>query len=341
MRAIRPEGGPDVATSDPDPKGNFSFRGAGGDAPAGGSPTASSPAPDEGETGYEIGITHRQEPQGSPAWAAYTSVPGLRRIPPKSGRVRDNYLVEQTVSSIISGAFKIYFRHFGTLFPIYILPAVPLAMIQTEAQLSGNRAFLILSVLMSLTVIYFIYGATTVAVSDVCLGNTPSFKRSYAKVLGKLVLMLLVTNILQMLAVVGGMVLLVIPGLVLLIWLMMSPSIVVLERKSGIAALERSKQLGDGSHWRNAGFFLLLIIILSGISLLIEALIGAVMAGVAFTFPHLLNDSISHVVAAVISGIQEGFAGPVVLISLVLLYYDMRVRKEGYDARALAEDLAR
>ncbi len=253
----------------------------------------------------------------------------------------DNYLVEHTVRSIISGAFKIYFRHFGTLFLIYILPAVPLAMIRTEAQLSGNQTFLILSVLMSLTVLYFVYGAMTVAVSDVCLGNAPSFKRSYAKVFGKLVLMLLFTNILQVLAVAGGMVLLVIPGLVLLIWFMMSPSIVVLERKSGLAALERSKQLGDGSHWRNAGFFLLLIIILTGILLLIEGLIRAVMAGVAFTFPHLLNGSISNVVAVVLSGIDEGFAGPVVLILLVLLYYDMRVRKEGYDARALAEDLAR
>ena len=29
----------------------------------------------------------------------------------------DNNLVEHTVGSFIEGTFKIYFRHFGTLFP--------------------------------------------------------------------------------------------------------------------------------------------------------------------------------------------------------------------------------
>jgi len=245
--------------------------------------------------------------------------------------MRDNYLLEHTVGSIIGGAFKIYFRHFGTLFLIYALPVVPVVMIQGEAQLSGNAVFFILSVLLTLIVSYFAWGATAIAVSDVCLGNAPSFKRSYAKILGKLVLLLLVTNLLQILAIAIGIVLLVIPGLVLAIWLLLSPQVVVLERRSGIAALKRSKQLGDGSHWRNAGLFLLLTIIM--------AVIGGVIGGVfGFTFPHLLNHWIFR---TVLTSVQQGLATPIMLISLVLVYYDRRVRKEGYDAKALAEDLAR
>jgi hypothetical protein len=126
--------------------------------------------------------------------------------------MRDNYLVEHTVGSIIGGAFKIYFRHFGTLFLIFILPVVPVAMMQGEALLSGSTVFIILSVLLMIIVNQFAYAATTVAVSDVCLGNAPSFKRAYAKILGKLVLLLLVTNLLQILAIAIGMVLLVIPA---------------------------------------------------------------------------------------------------------------------------------
>lgn len=245
--------------------------------------------------------------------------------------MRDNYLVEHTVGSIIGGAFKIYFRHFGTLFLIYVLPVVPVAMIQGEAQLSGNTVLIILSVLLTLIVSYFASGATTVAVSDVCLGNAASFKRSYAKILSELVLLLLVTNILQMLAIAIGLVLLVIPGVVLAIWLIMSPAVVVLERRSGVTALKRSKQLGDGSHWRNAGLFLLLVIIMT--------VIGGVIGGVfGFTFPRLLNHWIFR---AVLTSVQQGLAAPIMLISLVLVYYDRRVRKEGYDAKALAEDLAR
>jgi len=245
--------------------------------------------------------------------------------------MRENYLVEHTVGSIIRSAFKIYFGNFGTLFLIYVLPVVPVALIQQEAQLAGDAVLIVLSVLLTLIVVLFAYGATAVAVSDVCLGNAPSFKRSYAKILSKSALLLLVTNVLQLLAMVVGLVLLVIPGLVVGVWFMLAPTIVVLEAKSGIAALKRSKQLGDGSHWRNGGLILLLTII--------GAVIGGVIGGVfGFLFPDLLTTWIFRVLVGII---QQGLVVPITFIAVVLVYYDRRVRKEGYDAKALAEDLAR
>jgi len=242
-----------------------------------------------------------------------------------------NYLVEHSVGSIIRGAFQIYFRHFGTLFFIYVLPVVPVAVLQGEAQIAGERSLLVFSVLLSIVVSLFAFGAMTVAVSDICLGNPPSFRRSYARVLGKLVLLLLLTNLLQMLAIAVGFVLLVIPGLVAMLWFMLSSSIVVLEGRSGVAALKRSKQLGDGSHWRNAGLLLVLFIVTAAIG----GVIGGVFGGL---FPGLLEHWTFRTVQAVV---QQGLAMPVTLIALVLIYYDRRVRKEGYDAKALAEDLAR
>ena len=43
----------------------------------------------------------------------------------------------------------------------------------------------------------------------------------------------------------------------------------------------------------------------------------------------------------VVTSLGTGLTMPLSLITLVLIYYDRRVRKEGYDAKALAEDLAR
>jgi hypothetical protein len=151
-----------------------------------------------------------------------------------------NYLVEHSAGSIIRGAFQIYFRHFSTLFLIYVLPVMPVAVLQGEAEMIGKTSLIVLSALLTLTVNYFAFGAVTVAVSDICLGNQPSIKRSYARILGKLVLLLLLTNLLQILAVAIGFVLLVVPGLVLILWLVLSPSVVVLEGRSGVAALKRS-----------------------------------------------------------------------------------------------------
>lgn len=242
-----------------------------------------------------------------------------------------NYLVEHTVGSIVRGAFQIYFRHFGTIFLIFMLPVAPVAVLQGEAALSGNSSLIIFSSALYVAVSLFAYAAVTIAVSDVCLGNQPSFRRSYARVLGKLVLLLLVTNLLQMLAFAAGLVLLVVPGLVLMIWLVLTSPVVVLEGKSGVAALKRSKQLGDGSHWRNAGLLLLLFIIM--------AVVGGLIGGV---FGFLFPDSVEHwSFRTLIAVVQSGLSVPIMLIALVLTYYDRRVRKEGYDAKALAEDLAR
>jgi|SRR5262245_27366530 len=249
--------------------------------------------------------------------------------------MRENYLVEHTVGSIIRGAFKIYFGHFGTLFLIYVLPVLPVSVIQQEAMQSREPVPIILSVLAVFIVSLFAYAATTVAVSDVCIGNVPNVKRSYSKILGKIVVSLLFTNILQILVLAVGLVLLVIPGLVLMFWLLLTPSIVVLEGRSGVAALKRSKQLGDGSHWRNVGLLLLLTIILMVIGIVIGAVLGGVLG---LFFPNLFE---TWIFRTLMTTLQTGFNLPITFISFVLVYYDRRVRKEGYDAKALAEDLAR
>ena len=109
-----------------------------------------------------------------------------------------------------------------------------------------------------------------------------------------------------------------------------------------MTALKRSKQLGDGSHWRNAGLVLLLAVIMGVIGVIGGVVGGLIQVVFASAFPHLLNDWIVDlIVLAVPTGIQGGLAVPVMLISYVLVYYDRRVRKEGYGAKNLAEDLAR
>jgi hypothetical protein len=242
-----------------------------------------------------------------------------------------NYLVEYTVGSIFRHAFKIYFGHFGTLFLMYVLPGLPAMVIQQEAQKSGNAILRILTLLLALIVGGFTYAATTIAVSDVCIGNAPSIKRSYDKILGN-TMRLLVTSIIQILAVTVAF-LLVIPGLVLLVWFILVGPVVMLEGKSGVAALKRSKQLGDGSHWRNLGYLLL-----SSLIFLVFLLpfVGVIAVGVVF-LPDLINTWIFLAAIDVVYLLPI----PFIFILFVLVYYDRRVRKEGYDAKALAEDLAR
>lgn len=265
-----------------------------------------------------------------------------------------NYLTEHTIGSIISGAFKIYFQNFATIFLIYILPMAFLQLVLNltalSLSLSENLALIIL-VLVLVLLFYFIayftiYAAITVTVSDICLENKPSLKRAYTYVFGKRFFQFISTLILQTLIIFGSTAIMILPGyffdseilmalailplFIFIFWFLLTPSVVILEAKSGVAALKRSKQLGDGSHWRNGGMLLVLIIVLG----LIGGLIGLVSAFSSISPEH-------WVFQVFVRLIQEGLATPISLIAIVLIYYDRRARKDGYDVKALAEDLAR
>jgi hypothetical protein len=139
---------------------------------------------------------------------------------------------------------------------------------------------------------------------------------------------LLLTNVGQILLMAFGLLLFIVPGLFVIAWLMFAAPIVVLEGKWGFEAYRRSKRLGDGFHWRNIG-----VVIALGLSLgVIFALLGAF-------FGVVLPDFVVHWTLRILSSGVGMLMQPFIFIVIVLLYYDMRVRKESYDAAALAETL--
>lgn len=172
-----------------------------------------------------------------------------------------------------------------------------------------------------------------IVISDACLGNLPSIGHAYRRVFGTVAGKLAVTNIAQILVLILAMLLLIVPGFVAMVWLLFVSPVVVLEGKWGFEAFKRSKRLGDGFHWRNAGALLLLLVCV----LVVVAVVGAVM-GVLF---HLMLGTVEHwLFRTLMAAIQVG-AQPLGYITIGLLYYDLRVRKESYDVASLAEELRR
>ena len=89
----------------------------------------------------------------------------------------------------------------------------------------------------------------------------------------------------------------------------------LLEGLGPIAALSRSWALVKGNWWRVFGIMLVLVLI----AVAINAILGLI-----------------PVVGEIIGSI---LVAPIVITSATLLYYDLRVRKEGYSLEALAEEL--
>jgi hypothetical protein len=175
----------------------------------------------------------------------------------------------------------------------------------------------------------FVSFPLTVAISEICLGIKPSVGRSYQRAFaqpGKLV----GTYLLTLAVILLGFVLLLIPGVVFSVWYTFVGPVVVLESLAGRAALRRSRELGRGYYFRNFGAILL--------AQLIVSLLG-VMLGTALAMALMFSTPISLEGLQFASGVVTLVVAPPGIIVFVLLYYDMRVRKEGYAAAQLADDL--
>ena len=103
----------------------------------------------------------------------------------------------------------------------------------------------------------------------------------------------------------------------------------VLEGLSGRAALRRSRGLGKGYYLRNLGVLWMVMLVMLLAAMVLGGIVGLTgyLAGVN---PKVLD---------FIGGLAGLLVAPTVPIFMVLLYYDMRVRKEGYGAAQLADDL--
>jgi hypothetical protein len=243
-----------------------------------------------------------------------------------------NYLQKHTLGSIFRGSFGIYFKNFVTLFTIYVIPSIPLIFFQTIGLYSEDvpgllRVLGVLVAMIGQTIVYF---PVTVAISEICLGIRPSVGRAYSRAFEQMGRTLR-TYAIAFGIIVLGYIALVIPGMVFAMFYLFVAPVVLLEGQGGYKALQRSRELGRGHYWRNLGVLCVVWIAAGLLSFVVGALAGALMYVIGLDEFPLLSNFVGGVIGLILL--------PPALVSLVLLYYDMRARKEGYGAAQLAEDL--
>ena len=168
--------------------------------------------------------------------------------------------------------------------------------------------------------------ATTYIVSGAYLGTDVTANdalRQALGLLGRLLLLSLMTSL-----VIGfGFMLVIVPGLILLSGLALSTAVLVLESPiSPNDAMSRSWQLTKGSRWKVLLTFFVAVLFLMVPMMAVGAL-GAVGSVVGLW---------SELIPLVLISVLEIFVYPFVYIVITVLYYDMRVRKEGFDLELLA-----
>jgi hypothetical protein len=133
-----------------------------------------------------------------------------------------------------------------------------------------------------------------------------------------------------------GMMLCCVPGLIFWTWYAFVAQVVVVERLSAMASLDRSRRLGEGYFGRILGVLLLIALLTGVIPLLLGIGLGIFLpasetvpvAGGGFRIVTHYGNQVVHVLVAYLA--QMVF-GAYQAVCLTLLYFDLRIRKEGYD----------
>ena len=252
----------------------------------------------------------------------------------------------RSVTEIVDETFRLYrsnFLHFVAVsaviqVPLGILWSVYTGLMQ-HGTLTGSPGFTPVGIGVGFFVLWLFSvigyqlctGALLKSVSESYLGGEISVGTAYDFVLPRL-FRLVVNALLVLLIVVAGFLLLIVPGIIFTLWFCIVAHAIVLEDEGVLGALGRSKRLVSGNLRRAAGL-LLLVGILGWVISAIFQMAGGQIARLLAADLVIVRLTISQAVRLV-GGV---LVVPIQAAALVLFYYDLRMRKEGFDLELLAE----
>jgi hypothetical protein len=229
-------------------------------------------------------------------------------------------------------SFKIYIRNLPTLFVLGIILLIPAFVILVIGSMSlsamdnplGYGINILCSIGFYAAFIYFAASAT-MAVSLDTIGLKAGVIQILRRIGAKVGIQLLGTGIIQILVMFLGTILLIIPGIICFGRCLFSQSIVVLERTAYVGAIRRSMKLTKGFGWR---IFLAIWIGIFG-----SMAVGLLFAFAIYGILTVLGMQEIWALMAAILGMY--LALPVFFVYQVVLYYDLRVRKESFNVEMI------
>jgi hypothetical protein len=260
-------------------------------------------------------------------------------------------LPQRGIGEILSTAFEIYKANAASLLMIVAIVVVPLTFIsafiggvvfapetetvtifgesvETVSARTAGAAFLVFIVGIVIAVVIsavlqaaIMRGAALGSIGDP-VDVDASYKWGFAR-FGSVILI----SILVGLAVLGGLILLIIPGLIFAVMFSVSIPALVVENRRGTDAMSRSWNLVKGQFWHAVG-----VIVVAGI-------IAAVVSGIIGAIGGALGDN--WFLSWIFQAIAQIITAPFSAIVSVLLYLDLRARKEALTADALRAELNR
>lgn len=241
----------------------------------------------------------------------------------------DRMLRPLSYGDLFDEIFDVYRKNFLLLVGIAGIVLLPVeTILYTVAQEWGMWLSSIIVTLFT----YIVTAATTAAVSEAYLGRSVSILSSFRAIRGR-VWSFAGTMLLAGLLIALGLILCVIPGVVFSIWYTFVTQVFILEGLTYSKSLKRSKELVNGNFAR-----VFLVTLLS--NLLVFAISFALTLPFQ-AFPLEARRRVYWFGYGIASGLASSLTIPILVTALVMLYYDIRVRREGFDIEMLAQRTGR
>jgi hypothetical protein len=250
----------------------------------------------------------------------------------------------KALGEILSAAFNIYKANASKLLLIVAVVVVPLSFISalfsgvvfagTKHPVIGtdrvviDRSFglflaaALVTAIISIIISAALQAAILRAAAQATIGDPVDPEESYRfgfKRLGSVFLV----SVLVGLAVAGGFILLIIPGVIFLVLFSVSVPVLIVENRRGREAMKRSWHLAKGHFWHALGVIVIAGLIAGAISGIISSIGGSAW------FARWIFTAIAQILTAPFSALVS-----------VLLYLDLRSRSESLTADTLRAELA-
>ncbi|MEM2494000.1 MAG: hypothetical protein QXQ27_01505 [Nitrososphaerota archaeon] len=202
---------------------------------------------------------------------------------------------ELSLSEILTISFDLYKKHFINLIIPFIVSGVISFILMASfgffaffgfmgqgfAALPGLIGLIFLAGIVSFIINLIVAGIAIKYTGDVIEGGSPTLSTALNYTISRIV-DLIIASIIVSIVVFIGLILLIIPGIILGIMFMLTIHVVMLEGKSAIEAMSRSKNLVN-KRWLSA-FLLIIIILIISIIISMIPLIGPLLMILAYPY---------------------------------------------------------
>jgi hypothetical protein len=253
--------------------------------------------------------------------------------------VSDPIYRPRSASEIVDGTFRLYREHFVSFLTLstllylpFIVAMIPMLRAMQRMAEDPMAIFGAMWPVMLISIFWYpiMWGAMTVAASERYLGRDIDAGEAVKRAFGKFGT-LLGSMLIKWFVIIFGF-FLIIPGFYFIARFFAVPATVMFENNGVGGALGRSGQLSVGHKGRILGTLALAWLILFAILIAFSMVMGIVI-GVATVRSggDAAANPTSSMLMQLPGTIAYILALPVIVITETLLYYDARIRHEGYD----------